>query len=140
MWSPRTWRPYLSRLLKPRPESARTGRRGERIAAAELQRRGYQILTRNWRTRVGEVDLVARHDRVIVLVEVRSSRRLPHAALLQRIDSRKRRQLERLLAYALRIRLGRGAPLRVDAVFVDLRAHTPVVFVRRNVLSRPNGR
>ena len=107
------------------------------MAAAALRRRGYHILARNWRTAAGEVDLVAREGAVVVLVEVRSSSRLSHAALLQRIDARKRRQLTRLLAHARRVGLGKQAPLRVDAVFVDLRTAHPVVLVRRNVLGQP---
>jgi putative endonuclease len=50
------------------------GRRGEDLAVAELTRRGYEIVTRNWRCRVGEVDIVARRDQAWYFVEVRTRR------------------------------------------------------------------
>jgi len=50
------------------------GRRGEELAARELERRGYQIVVRNWRCEAGEVDIVARQGAVWIFVEVRTRR------------------------------------------------------------------
>lgn len=50
------------------------GRRGEELAVAELTRRGYEIVTRNWRCPAGEVDVVARRGEVWYFVEVRTRR------------------------------------------------------------------
>ena len=52
----------------------RLGRRGEEIALAELTHRGYEIVARNWRCPVGEVDIVARRDATIYFFEVRTRR------------------------------------------------------------------
>ena len=59
-------RALLGRLL---------GDRGERVAASALRRRGMRILRRNYRTRHGEVDLIARDGDVLVFVEVKARRR-----------------------------------------------------------------
>ena len=47
------------------------GRQGEDIAAAYLTGQGYTILARNWRTRRGEIDIVAQDGPCLALVEVR---------------------------------------------------------------------
>jgi len=47
------------------------GRLGEKIAAEFLAKKGYRILARNFRTRFGEIDLVAAKDGVLVFVEVK---------------------------------------------------------------------
>jgi len=52
----------------------RLGRRGEELAVAELAGRGYEIVTRNWRCQVGEVDVVARRGGVWAFFEVRTRR------------------------------------------------------------------
>jgi putative endonuclease len=52
----------------------RLGRRGEDLAVAELTRRGYEIVARNWRCAVGEVDIVARLDAALHFFEVRTRR------------------------------------------------------------------
>jgi putative endonuclease len=49
-----------------------TGRQGEDLAAAYLAGQGYTILARNWRTRRGEIDIVAQDGVCLALVEVRT--------------------------------------------------------------------
>lgn len=50
------------------------GRRGEELAAQHLQGKGFDIVARNWRCEMGELDLVARDGECLVLVEVRTRR------------------------------------------------------------------
>jgi putative endonuclease len=50
------------------------GDRGERAAARFLRRRGLRVLTRGYRTRLGEIDLIARDGDILVFVEVKSRR------------------------------------------------------------------
>jgi putative endonuclease len=68
---------------KPRPVSpekrspSETGRLGEEQAARDLSRSGWAILARNWRTRRGEIDIIALDGDTIVFVEVKT---WPHGA------------------------------------------------------------
>ena len=55
------------------------GQQGEELAAAYLVRLGYDIVSRNWRTRTGELDIVAREGEWLIFVEVRA-RRIGRAA------------------------------------------------------------
>jgi putative endonuclease len=48
------------------------GRRGEELAARYLEGKGYKILGRNYRSSVGEVDIVAEEEGSLVFVEVRT--------------------------------------------------------------------
>lgn len=50
----------------------RLGQRGEDLAWAELSARGYRLRHRRYRTRYGELDIVAEHDGAVVFVEVRA--------------------------------------------------------------------
>lgn len=50
------------------------GDRGERAAARYLRRRGLRVITRGYRTRLGEIDLIARDGDTLVFVEVKSRR------------------------------------------------------------------
>ncbi len=50
----------------------RYGRAAETLAADHLRQMGYTILERNYRTAVGEIDLIARVDGILVFVEVKS--------------------------------------------------------------------
>ena len=48
-----------------------SGNFGEDIAAAHLTQHGYAIIARNFRTRLGEIDLIAQNERCLVFVEVK---------------------------------------------------------------------
>ncbi len=48
------------------------GEKGEDAACRFLKTRGYQIVARNWRARVGEIDIIARDGDVLVFVEVKA--------------------------------------------------------------------
>lgn len=48
------------------------GKKGEEIAADYLQKKGYQILEKNWRLGRNEIDLIAKNGKYIIIVEVKS--------------------------------------------------------------------
>lgn len=70
----------LLRWLFPQAENAprvakedpHLGERGENVAAKHLTNLGYKILQRNYRCRLGEIDIVARQGKVLVFVEVKT--------------------------------------------------------------------
>lgn len=53
-------------------EHNRTGSEGEQIACLFLEQQGFQILHRNWRSGRDEVDIVARTERELIFVEVKT--------------------------------------------------------------------
>jgi putative endonuclease len=75
------------------------GALGERIAADHLERRGYRIVARNFRTRHGELDLVAADERALVFCEVKTrvaGGRSGPAGALEAIGPNKRKQVRAL--------------------------------------------
>lgn len=97
------------------------GARGERLAAKHLKRAGYRILTRNLRSRLGEIDILAeapdRHTIVIVEVKSGSGGSVPPEAHLTRA---KQRKLVSLAAQLLRRYRLTQRPLRFDLIAVEL--------------------
>lgn len=71
------------------------GRTGEDLACAELQRRGYVILARRYRTRYGEIDIVARDGGSIVFVEVKARTSTAFGSGHEAVTWRKQRRLVR---------------------------------------------
>jgi putative endonuclease len=72
------------------------GRAGEQRAAAHLVARGFDVIDRNWRTRGGEVDVVARCGATLVFIEVKTRRSDGFGDPLEAVDVRKRARLWRL--------------------------------------------
>ena len=110
----------------------RRGELGERLARRHLAARGYEVLDANFRTRLGELDLVARDGGCLVFCEVKTRvGRGPAGPFgpfgpLAGVDAHKRRQVRLLARQRLaerRERVGRHAPdLRFDAIGVVLGA------------------
>ncbi|MCH8684567.1 YraN family protein [Pedomonas mirosovicensis] len=99
-----------------RRRSEARGRFAESVAAWWLRLKGYRILERRVRTRVGEVDLVARRGRCLVFVEVKYRATLAEAAeaAAQGQMARVRRSASLLAA-----RYGHDwETVRIDAVLV----------------------
>ncbi|MEE3368472.1 MAG: YraN family protein [Planctomycetota bacterium] len=92
------------------------GAQGEALAARYLQRQGYRIIERGVRSGRGEIDLVARHGRTIVFVEVKTRRSPRSGNPALAVDEEKQRRLARLaLAYCKQHRL-QDCPARFDVV------------------------
>jgi putative endonuclease len=94
------------------------GRLGERLAAEHLERRGCAIVSRNHRTRLGEIDLIAMDGDTLVFVEVKTRRGsgCPWDAL----HEAKRNQVRRMARAYLAEAPGRptAAGVRFDAIGV----------------------
>ena len=56
-------------MSNPRQE---LGKRGETQAAGLLKKKGYKILEQNYRTRLGEIDIIARDKKTLVFIEVKA--------------------------------------------------------------------
>jgi putative endonuclease len=98
------------------------GQRGEALAAQYLERRGFEILARNLRSRLGEVDLIAREGRTLVFVEVKARRGSDGDPPQAAVDGRKQARLARLaMNYLARERAGEQA-CRFDVVAVTFEA------------------
>jgi putative endonuclease len=95
----------------------RLGAQGEQAAAAFLERSGFRIVARNWRSRLGELDVVAMDGDVLVFVEVK----LRHEPFdgLEAVDARKQRKLSSLAFDFLLRHAMLGAPARFDVVAVE---------------------
>ncbi len=72
------------------------GQRGESVAAVFLEQQGFRILERNFRTRFGEIDLIAEQHGHIHIVEVKTARSAHAGDPLDWITPRKQAQLVRM--------------------------------------------
>ena len=97
---------------------------GENLAIAELTRRGYAILDRRYRTRHGEIDIVAEDGGTIVFVEVKAREDVTCGAAAEAVTREKqRRVMSRAVEYLARNHVT-NLPCRFDVVAIDY-AGTP---------------
>ena len=104
----------------PRPQ---LGRLGEQLAAEHLARRGFQIVERNYRTRWGELDIVAYDGRTLAFCEVKTRRLSPSGrSPLESVHTLKRSKVRKMAGRWLIDRTDRPHAdiLRFDAIGVTL--------------------
>jgi len=110
------------RLRKPSSSEAphiRLGRQGEEIAAGHLRRSGYKILRKNFRApKGGEVDLVCRHGKELVFVEVKTRSTEDFGRPFDAVDQKKRRLIIRGAMKWLRLLEMPDITFRFDVVEV----------------------
>jgi putative endonuclease len=95
------------------------GKDGEALAVEELERRGYAILARRYRTRYGEIDIVAREGETTVIVEVKARATAEFGTAAEAVTPRKQRRLVAMAVdYLARHDLS-DRPCRFDVVAID---------------------
>ena len=77
------------------------GRAGEDVAARFLESKGYRILARRYRTRVGEIDLVAMTGDLVVFIEVKTRRGTAYGLPEESVHPLKQARLSKVAAQFL---------------------------------------
>jgi putative endonuclease len=109
---------WFRRLVNRWSPPRKLGQRGEAAAAKFLKKKGYTIVARSDRARLGEIDLVAVDRRTVVFVEVKTRRSHDAGHPADAVDEDKQRRLTRLaLTYLKRHQL-LEYPARFDVVAV----------------------
>ena len=96
---------------------------GEKAAADFIVKHGFKILVTNYRKPYGEIDIVAKKDRVIRFIEVKTSKYYPNSAFTPeiRVDARKVRNLRKLCeTYLKEKRASIDQPWQIDVISVIL--------------------
>ena len=91
---------------------------GEERAAAYLASQGLAILARNFRARVGEIDVIAQEGDVLVFVEVRLRTSGSYGGALESITYRKQRRIQAAASLYMS-KLRRAPRCRFDVVLIE---------------------
>jgi putative endonuclease len=101
---------------------ANTGRTGEDAAESVYLLNGYRIVERNWRCRIGELDLVVKRGTTLVFCEVKARRGAAYGGGWQAVTWRKRAKLRALAQAYLSSTTSRYADVRFDVASVEIRS------------------
>ena len=100
----------------------RLGPWGEQKAAEFLSAKGYQVLERNYKNRLGEIDLIALDKNVLCFIEVKTRRSLVYGCPYESVTRRKQVKISQVALAYLKHRFGR----------VDVLARFDVISITRD--------
>ena len=104
-------------VAAPRANYRARGAYYERSAAAYLIRQGYELLEKNYRCRLGEVDLIARDGSYIVFIEVKFRTSKATGLPSQAVDIKKQQRIIRVARWYLMCHgFGPDTPVRFDVI------------------------
>ena len=106
------------------------GNEGENRAASYLESKGFLIIERNWRTKGGEIDIIAVKNDILAFVEVKT---LPNGTLdmIQReLNSQKRQRIIKTSKrFLLKHREYNNSYVRFDVIVIDMPGIEPVYHI-----------
>ena len=108
------------------------GLHGETIACAELEKRGYSIIDRRFRTRFGEIDIVADDAGTVVFVEVKTKTDGSFSDPAESVTRQKQRRLVSMAEQYVAYQHLDDRSCRFDVVAVDAAATPPTITVYKD--------
>jgi putative endonuclease len=108
------------------------GEQGEAIAVGQLKKAGYKIIETNYRTKLGEIDIIAKDKDTIVFVEVKARRSVHFGSPKWAVTPKKQKKISIVaLAYLKSTHQG-TAKARFDVVTVLLNRDKPRIEIIKN--------
>ncbi len=115
---------------RTRQSGKRTGSEGERRAAEYLAARGFAVLARNFRTKTGEIDIIARKGDTLVFVEVKALPSGNRETLARELDCRKQKRIvETAKRFLANHRQYSNDYIRFDVIVIDMPDFPPVYHI-----------
>ena len=105
------------------------GLAGEQLACDELERRGYLVLDRRYRTRAGELDIVARHGQYVVFIEVKARSDRSFGDPEEAVTALKQQKMVWMATDYLARKNLKDVACRFDVVAVNAQSDPPTVMV-----------
>ncbi len=103
------------------------GEAGELLAANFLAQKGYSIIQRNFRCKVGEIDIIASDGNYLVFVEVKTRRSLNYGSPVEAVDIRKQQQIYRTALFYLQQNAIDNQDIRFDIIAITMMDEKPAI-------------
>ncbi|MBE6349360.1 MAG: YraN family protein [Spirochaetaceae bacterium] len=126
-------------LTTPNNHNKLIGNDGEKKACHFLTKNNYEIISRNWRKRIGEIDIIALQKDVIVFVEVKTYPRGTCSALNYSLNKRKQKKIIETSKYFLNLfRQYNEHYIRYDVILVDFPQFEPIHHIENAFIEDEN--
>ena len=101
------------------PDKREKGIKGEETALRFLKKEGYRIITQNYRSRFGEIDIIAEEDGCLVFIEVKSRSNKAFGGPFDSINSTKKRHMIQSAISYMKTNECFGRKIRFDVVGIE---------------------
>ena len=115
------------------------GKESEALAVRHLKKNGYKILEQNYRNKVGEIDIIAKDNGVLVFVEVKARKTIYYGDPKWAVTPRKQRKISMVALYYLKTTKQTQVKARFDVVALSLAKDNPRIEIIKNAFELAYG-
>jgi putative endonuclease len=108
------------------------GKKGETVAVRYLKKQGYRIVEQNYRSKVGEIDIIARDKQSLVFVEVKTRSSRSFGSPKWAITPKKQKAISMTALYYLKMTNQNDVDARFDVVSIMLQGEDTQIELVRN--------
>ena len=108
------------------------GKKGESVAVRYLKKQGYKIIEQNYRSKVGEIDIIAREKRTLVFVEVKTRSSRSFGSPKWAVTPKKQKAISMAALYYLKMTNQANAAARFDVVSILAQGEDTQIELVRN--------
>lgn len=95
------------------------GSKGEDLAAEFLKEKGYRIVTKNFKTSIGEIDIIAEDKGTLVFVEVKTRNNTSYGYPFEAVNYRKKEKIKKVALCYLK-NCKKVMPARFDVLSIEM--------------------
>ena len=108
------------------------GKKSESLAVDCLKKNGYKIIQQNYRTKVGEIDIIAKQGKSLVFIEVKARKSSRFGAPELAVTPKKQRKISMTALYYLKSTKQSNIKARFDVVAIKSTSNGPDVKITKN--------
>ncbi len=101
------------------------GEKGEELAVRFLKQKGYKIIKQNYKTRIGEIDIIAMDGNALVFIEVKTRESIEYGLPFEAVNSAKKRKIANVALLYLKRFKEEAPPCRFDVVSIYYEQKNP---------------
>ena len=120
-------------------QSLNLGKSGEELAVKLLQKNGYKVIARNYKSPLGEIDIIAKDKETICFVEVKTRRTDKFGSPLEAVSHFKQRQISKVVLEFLKKNKLLDSSARFDVVSVLYEKDEPKSELLKNAFELSSG-
>jgi len=111
---------FLNSLKNLAPFSRKKiGQKGEKLASQWLEKQGFKLLKQNWRTKQGEVDLIAQKGKELFFIEVKFRQSSTYGSAWESIHTQKQKRLLKASLHFLQRSTEEYAAIKMAALIIE---------------------
>lgn len=115
------------------------GKISESVAVRHLKKNGYKILQQNYRTKLGEIDIIAKDKQALVFVEVKARKSSRFGTPKWAITPKKQRKISMVALYYLKATNQQNVTARFDVVAISSLHNNPRIEIIKNAFELAYG-